>query len=58
MQDEIPKAEAKLAELDDALIAAATDHAKVTELARQREQVQSAVDGLYAEWEALEEAVG
>ncbi|MCA9494199.1 MAG: ABC-F family ATP-binding cassette domain-containing protein, partial [Myxococcales bacterium] len=58
VQDEIPKAEAKLAELDDALIAAATDHAKVTELARQREQVQSAVDGLYAEWEALEEAVG
>ncbi|MEQ1568451.1 MAG: ABC-F family ATP-binding cassette domain-containing protein [Myxococcota bacterium] len=51
----IPRAEAAVARVDQALIDAATDHAKVMALARDRDAAQAVVDGLYAEWEQLEQ---
>ena len=52
---EIERAETRLAELDEALIAHATDFERVRELDEQRQTVQSEVDALFSEWEQLEE---
>jgi ATP-binding cassette, subfamily F, member 3 len=54
----IPQREAVVAGLDEQLIAAAADHAKVRLLAAERARAQDEVDSLYAEWESLEAQLG
>jgi ATP-binding cassette subfamily F protein 3 len=54
IEREIPKAEAGVAAIDEALVEAATDYARVRALAADRERAEKVVEGLYAEWEQLE----
>jgi ATP-binding cassette subfamily F protein 3 len=54
VQGEILEAEAAVAKIDEALIAAATDHVQATRLARERDAATSKVEALYGEWESLE----
>jgi hypothetical protein len=42
-----------VAAIDDALVEAATDYARVKALAADRDAAQAKVDALYAEWERL-----
>ncbi len=51
---DIEAAEGAVADLDDQLVAAATDYTKATSLGAERDAAQAVVDGLYAEWEQLE----
>ncbi len=55
---ELPRAEAEVARIDDALIAAATDHVKALALGADRDAASARVDALYAEWESLEALLG
>jgi ATP-binding cassette subfamily F protein 3 len=50
----IPRAEAKVADVDRALLEAATDHVRARALGDERAAAERAVDALYAEWEQLE----
>jgi ATP-binding cassette subfamily F protein 3 len=54
---DLERAEAEVARVDAALVEAALDWARSTELGAERAKLQAAVDALYAEWEALEELV-
>ncbi|HHO54601.1 MAG TPA: ABC-F family ATP-binding cassette domain-containing protein [Deltaproteobacteria bacterium] len=56
IEAEIPEAEAEVARLDEALVVAALDHVRASALSNDRDAAQAVVDGLYAEWEQLEEA--
>ena len=54
VQQQIPKAEAEVSRLDDALVEAASDHVAANKLAIEREAAARAVEALYNEWETLE----
>ncbi|MEO0600381.1 MAG: ABC-F family ATP-binding cassette domain-containing protein [Myxococcota bacterium] len=54
IERELPEAEARVAALDEALIEAATDHVRATELGQERQAAAETVEALYAEWEELE----
>ncbi|MEM6929610.1 MAG: ATP-binding cassette domain-containing protein, partial [Myxococcota bacterium] len=54
IERELPEAEARVAAIDEALIEAATDHVRATELGQERQLAAETVEALYAEWEALE----
>ena len=55
---EIAKAEAELSALDDAIQEAGADYEKLTDLAKQQEELRAALEELYARWEELSEAAG
>ena len=55
IEREIEKAEARLAELQEACETYATDYQKLMELTEQSEAVQSELEALYEQWEALAE---
>jgi ATP-binding cassette, subfamily F, member 3 len=54
VEEEIPAAEAEVGRIDEALVAAATDHVAATALGRERDAATARVETLYAEWERLE----
>ncbi len=54
IERELPEAEARVTAIDEALIEAATDHVRATELGAERQRAAEAVEALYAEWETLE----
>ncbi|MEN0067869.1 MAG: ABC-F family ATP-binding cassette domain-containing protein [Myxococcota bacterium] len=54
IEQALPEAEARIAALDEALIEAATDHVRATELGIERQAAADEVEALYAEWETLE----
>ncbi|MEZ4235469.1 MAG: ABC-F family ATP-binding cassette domain-containing protein [Myxococcota bacterium] len=54
---EIPAAEAEVARIDEALVEAATDHARAMALGQERDAASARVEALYAEWERLEAEV-
>jgi ATP-binding cassette subfamily F protein 3 len=51
----IAETEARIAELDQAMIAAACDYEKLNELMAEKEAVQLALSELYEKWESLSE---
>ena len=55
IEREIEKAEARLAELQEACETYATDYQNLMELTEQSEAVQSELEALYEQWEALAE---
>ncbi|EOD08222.1 hypothetical protein EMIHUDRAFT_453200 [Emiliania huxleyi CCMP1516] len=55
IESKVDALEAELQEIDGAMLQAGADVAKLAELGAAREGVQQRVDGLYAEWEELEE---
>jgi len=55
IESKVDALEAELHEIDGAMLQAGADVAKLAELGAAREGVQQRVDGLYAEWEELEE---
>jgi len=58
IEEELPALEQRLAELDEAMIRHSEDYRRVVELAAERDRVQREVDGLFGEWEELEERLG
>jgi chromosome segregation ATPase len=55
IQGELEACEGGLAELDEAMVAAATDFPRLRELGERRQQLDQQSAALYQEWEALEE---
>ncbi len=55
IQGELEAAEAEIAELDQAMVAAATDFPRLRELSEQRGRLEAHSAALYREWEQLEE---
>jgi ATP-binding cassette, subfamily F, member 3 len=53
-QEEIGAAEARLEEIDAALVAAGSDIPELTRLSKERAQVEGRIEALFEEWEALE----
>ncbi|MBX2804223.1 MAG: ABC-F family ATP-binding cassette domain-containing protein [Myxococcales bacterium] len=57
IEQELPIAESRVGEIDEALVAAAMDHVRATELGKERDAATSAVEALYEEWESLERTI-
>ncbi len=57
IEAELEDGERRMAELDEQMVTAATDHQRLRELSARRSALQSASDGLYDEWEQLEAAL-
>ena len=55
IQGELEACEGGMAELDEAMVTAATDFPRLRELGEQRQQLEARSAALYQEWEELEE---
>jgi ATP-binding cassette subfamily F protein 3 len=58
VQDEIATAEARLGEVDVALVEAGGDADALVRLSKERAEVEARIEALFEEWETLEEALG
>lgn len=54
LEAELPRAEARIAALDERLYAEAADHVVAAALSRERDLASQALDAMYSDWEAAE----
>lgn len=58
LEEKIGAAEAQLEALGAEMLAAGSDASRAVELSQQQAAVQARIDGMYEEWEELEELLG
>jgi ATP-binding cassette subfamily F protein 3 len=51
----VERAEAELVQIDEDLIAAGADHARISKLANKRTETEGHIESLYSEWQELED---